>query len=275
MNLKNNLIKIIVSTTVFFILLVAIFKYNTSKIKSEQVAEVVELETAQPALTTEEIDDLVDSYKVLDEVIETTEGTEATEVVEIPIDFEGLHEVNADVYAWISIPGTVIDYPILQHASDDSYYLNYNIDGSYGYPGCIYTEKVNAKDFSDPNTIIYGHNMKDDSMFGMLHSYKDSLFFGENPLITIYTETEILTYQIFAAYEYDAIHLMYSFNFWDESVFETYLDDIFNIRDMSVNIDKNLEVTIEDTIITLSTCTDDNTRRMLVQAVLIETCKGY
>ena len=69
------------------------------------------------------------------------------------VDFDKLQtETNADIYAWIYIPDTNIDYPVLQHPTDDTRYLNYNIDGSKGYPGCIYTEKANAKDFSDFNT---------------------------------------------------------------------------------------------------------------------------
>ena len=72
--------------------------------------------------------------------------------------------MNSDVYAWITVPGTEIEYPILQHHSDNSYYFMHNIDGSYGYPGCIYTENLNSKDFTDNNMVIYGHNMKNDSM---------------------------------------------------------------------------------------------------------------
>ena len=71
---------------------------------------------------------------------------------------------NPDVYAWITVPGTEIEYPILQHPSDNSYYFMHNIDGSYGYPGCIYTENLNSKDITDNNTVIYGHNVKNDSM---------------------------------------------------------------------------------------------------------------
>ena len=72
--------------------------------------------------------------------------------------------MNPDVYAWIAVPGTEIEYPILQHPSDNSYYFMHNSDGSYGYPGCIYTENLNSKDITDNNTVIYGHNVKNDSM---------------------------------------------------------------------------------------------------------------
>ena len=82
-----------------------------------------------------------------------------------PIGFYEAQEINSDAYAWIEIKDTNIHYPILQHESDDAYYLNHRIDGVAGYPGSIYTERVNAKDFSDYNTVVYGHNMKNKTMF--------------------------------------------------------------------------------------------------------------
>ena len=65
------------------------------------------------------------------------------------------------------------NYPVVQGGDDDTYYLNHTIDGTEGYPGSIYTERINAKDFSDFNTVIYGHNMKDGSMFMGLHNFED------------------------------------------------------------------------------------------------------
>lgn len=188
-----------------------------------------------------------------------------------PVDFQGMWEVNSDVYAWITIPGTSIDYPILQHVIDNTYYLNYNIDGSYGYPGCIYTENMNSKDFTDNNTVIYGHNMKNGTMFAGLHKFVDGSFFKENSEIYIYTPEKELSYTIFAAYIYDDRHLMYSFNFADQSVYANYLEDIQNIRSMNANFREGVEVTAEDKIITLVTCiADQDDKRLLVQAVLDE-----
>lgn len=83
--------------------------------------------------------------------------------IEIPqknLNWKKLKGVNQDIYAWIYIPGTGVDYPVLQHPSDDSYYLNYNMNGTRGYPGCIYTEKANSKEFTDFDTVVYGHNMQ-------------------------------------------------------------------------------------------------------------------
>ncbi len=193
--------------------------------------------------------------------------------IEIPeknIDFAALKEENEDIYAWIYIPGTGIDYPVLQHPTDDSYYLEHNLDGSKGYPGCIYTETVNSRDFTDPNTVLYGHNMKDGSMFAALHNYEDSQVFEENPYIFIYTPEKTFVYQIFAAYKYNAIHLIYNFDLSNREIFQNYLDQIFETREMGANIRKDISVNAENHIVTLSTCiSGEKNKRFLVQGVLL------
>lgn len=194
--------------------------------------------------------------------------------IEVPgrnIDFDAILQENEDVYAWIYIPGTLVDYPVLQHPTDDSYYLNHNMDGSVGYPGCIYTELLNDKDFSDPNTVLYGHNMDDDTMFGSLHDFEDTAFFEEDHYIYIYTPEGVYVYQIFAAYEYPAIHLLYNFDVDDPEVFANYVEGIYESKGRVANILEDVEVTAEDKIITLSTCTTDheNSLRFLVQGVLL------
>ena len=196
--------------------------------------------------------------------------TEDGEPVEIPIDFEALWEINPEAYAWITIPGTEIDYPILQSETDNTYYLTHNIEGEESPEGAIFTEDYNSKDFEDPNTVIYGHNMRNGSMFQGLHEYMDRAFFDENREVLIYLPDKILHYEIFAAYLYDDRHLLESFDFEDEDVFEAYLNRIFSIRDMNSFIDTDMEVTAEDKIITLSTCySNESNQRYLVQAVLV------
>ena len=202
-------------------------------------------------------------------VSDTASDLDTTPDFQCPIDFESLWETNQDVYAWITIPGTAIDYPILQHEADDSYYLDYTIDGLKGYPGCIYTERVNSKDFTDNNTVIYGHNMKNGTMFAGLHKFEDADFFKEHKQVLIYTPEREYDYTIFAAYIYDDRHLMYSFNFADEQVYATYLEDIQNMRSMNALIREDITVTAEDKIITLVTCIGNQpSKRLLVQAVL-------
>ena len=189
--------------------------------------------------------------------------------IEIPVDFESLTSQYPDIYAWITIPGTRIDYPIVQHPSDNAYYLNHTVDGRKRVEGAIFTENYNSKDFSDPNTLIYGHNMKNGSMFKGLHKYKDRQFLEEHSEIIIYQEGRILRYKIFAAYVYDSRHIMLSFDFNDENIYRSYLNSVLTKKDMSSNIDTTVEVSTEDKIITLSTCNSNDKQRYLVQAVLL------
>ena len=240
---------------------------------TESTAETTEqgTEEAKAAMTEDEINEMLSGMKATETAETVTE--EQSEV--IPVKFEELQAVNPDVYAWITVPGTDIDYPILQHASDNTYYLMHNIDGSYGYPGCIYTENMNSKDFTDNNTVIYGHNMKNGSMFAQLHKYEDPDFFDANREVLIYLPDEVLHYTIFAAHIYDDRHLLYSFDFADPEVYQKYLDSIFSIRDMSANIDKDITVTTDDQIITLVTCIGSQpNNRLLVQAVLTDREPG-
>lgn len=192
-------------------------------------------------------------------------------IPEKEIDFAELKAtVNPDIYAWIYIPDTLIDYPVLQHPADNLYYLEHNLDGSRGYPGCIYTEDYNARDFSDPNTVVYGHNMKNGTMFAGLHKFEDSTYFGEHPYIYIYTEEGLYVYGIFAAYESGNEHILYNNDFASEYAYSGYLEDIFAVRSMNSNIKEDMEVTTRDRIITLSTCVANRAdRRYLVQGVLL------
>ena len=117
--------------------------------------------------------------------------------------------------------------------------------------------------------MIYGHNMKNGSMFKTLHKYKDKQFLLDNSEIYIYQKDRVLKYKIFAAYIYDSRHLMLSFDFEDKNIFQNYLDNVLTKRNMSSNIDTTVEVTASDKIITLSTCNNNDAQRYLVQAVLL------
>lgn len=204
-----------------------------------------------------------------DQTEEPAEAEAEHDPVEIPIDFAALKKVNEDIYAWIEIPGTNIEYPILQNPDDDLYYLNRTPDKKEVFAGSIFTQHYNSTDFTDPNTVIYGHCMRNDTMFTQLHKFSDADFFAENRTIIIYTPTQKLTYQVFAAYPYDDRHLLYYYDFDDPAVFASYIREIFAIRDMRAQIDASVAVGTDSKLITLSTCMqDDNTRRYLVQAVL-------
>lgn len=180
---------------------------------------------------------------------------------DIPVDFEKLWEINPEIYAWIEIPGTSVAYPIVQSASDNSYYLNHTIEGMAGYPGSIYTEGINSKDFQDFNTMIYGHDMEDGSMFGGLHQFEDSEYLKNHETLIIYTPEHKLTYRIFMTLTYDDRHIMGSFDFSKKEEREAYLASIGNT---------DTEVTADSKIVTLSTCiATQPSNRFLVEAVLV------
>ena len=192
-------------------------------------------------------------------------------VPEKNLDWDALQKENKHIYAWIYIPGTKVDYPILQHPEVDDYYLNRNLDGSSGYPGCIYSETVTSKDFTDYNTLIYGHNMKNDTMFGSLHDFENAMFLDEYHYVYIYTPETVLVYDIFASYMYTDDHIYYSYDFGVAEGYQEYIDDIFGIRDMSANIRDDVEVTSEDYMLTMCTCMGSGRteNRYVVNAVLV------
>lgn len=248
-----------------------IYQYIEEKNSAKQYEELQNQVWEDASQTTTEMQEASEKNPEATETSEENipEETEEKEPLAVPIDFETLTAEYPDVYGWITIPGTDIDYPIVQREGDNSYYLNHNIDGEWKTAGAIFTEDYNSKDFTDPNTLIYGHNMKDGTMFRQLHKYEDRKFFAENKEVIIYQPNQILHYQIFAAYVYDNRHLMVSFDYTDPQVFADYIESIFDRKNMYNNIDDSIVITDEDRIITLSTCNGNKEQRYLVQAVLL------
>ncbi len=199
----------------------------------------------------------------------STEPEKKPEVkVDVPVDFKAMQNINEDIYAWINIPGTPVDYPVLQNTVNE-YYLNRDIEKKYSVYGSVFSENYNTKDFSDFNTILYGHNMKNQTMFGSLKNFRDDKFFEENRYIIIYMPNRILKYEIFAACTWDNKHILASRNFDLAENRTTYLEEIMSVRDMNSQFNRDIEVTADDRIITLSTCMNDKAKRFIVSGVLI------
>lgn len=240
-------------------------------IKETEAEDVIFIQSEEPV---EEYDEDTSTKKAFgDEEIEQSKDVNPLskyDILQKDIDWDLLAEENADIYAWITVPGTVIDYPVLQHPEQLDYYLNHNLDKSSGYPGCIYTQMLNSKEWDDPQTVLYGHNMKNGTMFAGLHNYEDSVFFEENPYVYIYTENYVRVYQIFASYEFASAHLLLSFDTKNPETFGAYLEGVFQRDGLKDNFNREIEVTAEDKIITLSTCISNKPdNRYLVQAVLV------
>ncbi|NLB53745.1 MAG: sortase [Syntrophomonadaceae bacterium] len=197
---------------------------------------------------------------------------------DIPIDFDAAWEVNQDIIAWIKIPNTTVDYPILQSPDEDNYYMNHDIQKVKNrIPGSIYINLNNSADLTDNNTIIYGHNIhmsSDDgkgSMFGDLEKYYDKEFFEENQEIIIYTPQYIYIYEIFAAVTYNNKLIPALYDLDRKNGYQDFLDSLYNTNGEKDNYSARA-VTVGDRIITLSTCTidHDHNYRYLVTAVLVE-----
>ena len=206
------------------------------------------------------------------DVTPEAEVLEEPERAELPIDFEGLWEINPEIYAWIEVPDTKINYPILQHEGEDQgYYLTRDLYGKSNQAGSIYTEDYNNKDFQDYHTVLYGHNMKNGSMFHNVRYFADREFFEEHRELYVYMPEKILKYEIIACYEYDDRHLLGMFDYDDMEAYGEYLEEIMNPRSMYAMIREGWELDTDDKLLTLSTCIANkpNNRRLL-QAVLVE-----
>ena len=204
-------------------------------------------------------------------VVATTKTTQAN-TVENPIDFKSLQKKNSDIYAWIKVPNTKVDYPIVQSPDNDEMYLKHSaIDKSWVSSGAIYTEMVNTTSFEDRVTLIYGHNGYSDTMFTTLHKFEKKEFFDKNETFVIYTPSSKLTYKIVSAFKYDDRHIMNSFDFQNDSIFIEFLNMIQNPETNVKNVRENLgrELTKDDRIVVLSTCiTNQRSSRYLVCGVL-------
>lgn len=200
----------------------------------------------------------------------TSENVQITNAENHNINWDKLKEDNKDIYSWIYIPNTNVDYPIVQPAKNesDAFYLNRNVKKKYEFAGSIYSEKQTARDFSDPVTLIYGHNMLNGSMFASLHKFEDKDFFNKNKYIYIYMPYHKLTYKIYAAYVYDDRHILNCFDFTNDKVLKEYFNYTLNPDSLTKNTRK-VKLDLNSKIITLSTCTNgaENTR-YLVQGVL-------
>ena len=163
--------------------------------------------------------------------VEVPSESTSTAVVVLPdnpVDFASLQAENYDICGWINVPNTQIDYPILRSSDDPSYYLDHDYTGESSGPGSIYMEPVNDPAFTDPNTVLYGHDGYGDTMFTTLHDFEDETFFEDNPRFTICIPQHVLTYEVVSAFMYDSRHILNSFNFNDVSTRLQYFSMVSN-----------------------------------------------
>lgn len=194
---------------------------------------------------------------------ESEEGSEEpTPIVPMTrIDLTTLKGINPDTVGWIEIPGTALSYPLV-HTSDNIYYLTHTFRGKENKSGAIFIETLNRTDFSDLHTIIYGHNMKDGSMFASLKNYQKESYYTANPYIYIDMADGAHCYQIFSCHEAEVTDITYTIGYGADDVYADFLN---SIKGASL-YDTGVEVGTGDSVITLSTCTKSGSDRFVVHA---------
>lgn len=211
-------------------------------------------------------------------VVEPTPDETPDNHVENPIDFSALKLENPDIYAWIYVPNTDVNLPVLQSIENDNFYLDHNRNKEYAVEGAVYTQQANATDFSDPVTVLYGHNLVNGTMFSTLHYFENEDFFNANDTMYIYTPSHVLTYRVISAYLYDDRHILNSYDFSNPTVRQQYYDFVAHPDSLLVNARDDTQLTIDDKIVQLSTCMSDTSHtnsRYIVTGVLIDDQPTY
>lgn len=187
--------------------------------------------------------------------------------------FDAVAAQNSDLCAWITIPGTKVDDVIARSGDDteENFYLNHNKKKKSSAGGTLYMQRVNLADFSDACTVIYGHNMANNTMFGTLGRYRKENFFKSNNVIYVYKPGHILTYRIYSAFQYDDRNIMNAFDFRQAEEYEKFLAVTRRPKSTVRHVDESVSVTTENRILVLSTCVyNQDTQRYLVVGVLTD-----
>lgn len=182
-----------------------------------------------------------------------------------PIDFSELKSVNDDIVGWLRIRALDISYPVVQ-AQDNDYYLHRTFEGVENFAGCLFVNCYNQPDMTDQNTIIYGHNMKNGSMFGKLHNFQEEDVFSKSKYFWVFSENFIYQYRIFSAMTVNKVGTTYQ-TFWTNAEFEDIKTRAF---ENSVVDNSNVTLNYDDRIVTLSTCTGDDSTRFVVMGKLAQ-----
>ena len=179
------------------------------------------------------------------------------------VDFSKLKKQNNEAIAWLKVNNTNIEYPVVK-GTNNSFYLNHSFDKSSNSAGWIFADCRNKFDNTDKNIVIYGHNMRDGSMFGSMLNILNSKWYEneENTNITLYTENEKCIYKVFSVYKIENEDYYIKTEFKNDNEFEGFIK---NLKKRSIK-DFNVDVSKDDNILTLSTCANNNKYRVVLHA---------
>ena len=219
-----------------------------------------------------------DEYNNIEQMAVTERDPESTEEVSdteqgpqppFDVDFAALQGVNPDVVGWIYIEALDgISYPVVQ-GEDNEEYLHTTYENNYNFAGTIFIDYENSRDFSDCNTLVYGHNMKNGSMFGRLKKFsEDQTTYEKSKYFWIFTPEKDYRYEIISAYTTGVNSDTYTLFKGPGDEFQEYLDTIKGYSEIETD---DTELTIKDRIVTLSTCTGNDATRYVVQGRLADS----
>ena len=197
------------------------------------------------------------------------------ELPDNPVDFAALTAEFPEAVAWIRIPDTAIDFVVMQSGenTEEDFYLDHNEEGEKSRSGAIYMQKYNMANFSDPNTILYGHNMSGGKMFGGIHKFKKADYFNEHEYLYIYMPGHVLTYRIYSLFDFDDRHLLWAYDFTTAEGRQKFIDKTLKPKTYNRLVRQGVTPTPDDRFITLSTCQNTGDGRLLLVAVLVEDVK--
>lgn len=210
-----------------------------------------------------ENNDIKEELNNLVEIVDKNNDDDNNLDNEYNINFMELKEKNSDTVAYLSVNNTNINYVVVK-GNDNSYYLKHNFNKSNNRSGWIFMDYHNKFDGSDKNIVIYGHNTRDGSMFGTLRNVIKNNWYSnkENHIITLVSEKETMYYQVFSTYSIKVEDYYINTEFKDDNEFDKFVK---TLKKRSV-YDYKTEVNGSDSILTLSTCTGNGTKRMVLHA---------
>ncbi len=206
------------------------------------------------------------SYNHVKDAVNVTQQKE-TPPEERTIDFKKLQSINWEAVGWIYVPAVGIDYPLMYTTNNDKY-LRTTIEGTQQIAGSIFIDYRNHGDLTDQSTYIYGHHMKDKSMFSKLLNFQDKAVFDKNSFVYIYRPEATYEYKIFSVHGANARSSDYTLDFFNPGDFDRYVQTMVQKSAYPTGV----SVAANDKIITLSTCTTtdlENDDRYVVQAKLV------
>ncbi len=217
-----------------------------------------------------------DEYNQIEEMAVTERDADSAEVAgpnaqlkpPIEVDFDKLKSVNEDVVGWIYVDALPdISYPIVK-GKDNQTYLHQTYEKNYNFAGTIFVDYENSGDFSDCNTLVYGHNMKNGSMFGHLKKFReDDRLYKQDKYFWILTPERNYRYEIISAYTTGVNSDTYTLFKGPGEEFEKYLETIKGYSEIQTD---DTDLTIKDKIVTLSTCTGNESTRFVVQGKRVD-----